>query len=57
VREPFTRLIARDQLIAYPYQGFWAPMDTLKDQQELERLQRSGTAPWAVWEHDRVQVA
>jgi glucose-1-phosphate cytidylyltransferase len=46
VDEPFRRLIQADQLIAYPYDGFWAPMDTLKDQQLLECLHRSGKAPW-----------
>lgn len=46
VEEPFRRLIEADQLLAYPYDGFWAPMDTLKDQQLLESLHRSGKAPW-----------
>jgi glucose-1-phosphate cytidylyltransferase len=46
VEEPFRRLIAADQLLAYPYDGFWAPMDTLKDQQLLETLHSSGKAPW-----------
>jgi len=46
VEEPFRRLIEADQLIAYPYDGFWAPMDTLKDQQLLEGVHRSGKAPW-----------
>ena len=34
--EPFRRLIEKDQLIAHRYDGFWAPMDTLKDRQMLE---------------------
>jgi glucose-1-phosphate cytidylyltransferase len=46
VEEPFRRLIESDQLLAYPYDGFWAPMDTLKDQQLLEGLHQSGKAPW-----------
>ena len=46
VEEPFRRLIEADQLSAYPYDGFWAPMDTLKDQQLLESLHESGKAPW-----------
>ena len=46
VAEPFERLIAEDKLIAYPYDGFWAPMDTLKDKHELEALFDSGRAPW-----------
>ena len=46
VDEPFRRLIEADQLLSYPYDGFWAPMDTLKDHQLLESLHRSGKAPW-----------
>jgi glucose-1-phosphate cytidylyltransferase len=51
VHEPFQRLIAAEQLIAYRYEGFWAPMDTLKDQQQLEGLMESGSAPWRVWDN------
>jgi glucose-1-phosphate cytidylyltransferase len=46
VEQPFGRLIEREQLLAYPYDGFWAPMDTLKDKQRLESLWESGRAPW-----------
>jgi len=46
----FQRLIADRQLVTYPYEGFWAPMDTLKDRQMLEALYESGRPPWAVWE-------
>jgi glucose-1-phosphate cytidylyltransferase len=46
VDEPFERLIEREELIAYPYDGFWAPMDTLKDTQRLDGLWNSGEAPW-----------
>ena len=46
VEEPFHRLIEEGKLIAYPYGGFWAPMDTLKDKQVLETLLGSGNAPW-----------
>ena len=49
VIEPFQRLIAKRQLITYPYEGFWAPMDTLRDRQQLESLFERGRAPWAVW--------
>jgi len=37
------------KLLAIPYDGFWRPMDTLKERAELEELYRSGEAPWAVW--------
>jgi glucose-1-phosphate cytidylyltransferase len=46
VEEPFQRLIAEGRLSAYPYDGFWAPMDTLKDKHVLETLLESGQAPW-----------
>jgi glucose-1-phosphate cytidylyltransferase len=35
VEEPFGRLINERQLMAYPYEGYWARMDTLKETQEL----------------------
>jgi glucose-1-phosphate cytidylyltransferase len=50
VQEPFQRLIKEDLLISYRYQGFWAPMDTLKDLQHLESLYESGHPAWAVWQ-------
>jgi glucose-1-phosphate cytidylyltransferase len=51
VEAPFQRLIARDQLRAYRYDGFWQAMDTFKDQQRLEQLYASGNAPWEVWKN------
>jgi glucose-1-phosphate cytidylyltransferase len=49
VIEPFHRLVAEKQLIGYPYDGFWASMDTFKDRQQLEGLWAGGLAPWEVW--------
>jgi glucose-1-phosphate cytidylyltransferase len=49
VIEPFHRLVAEKQLIGYPYDGFWASMDTFKDRQQLEGHWASGLAPWEVW--------
>jgi glucose-1-phosphate cytidylyltransferase len=49
VIEPFQRLVAEQQLIGYPYDGFWASMDTFKDKQQLESLCAGGAAPWEVW--------
>jgi glucose-1-phosphate cytidylyltransferase len=51
VNGPFERLIAQKQLIGYPYDGFWASMDTFKDKQHLENLWGSGVAPWEVWKN------
>src|SRR5690349_22583300 len=42
VIEPFQRLVAEKQLIGYPYDGFWASMDTFKDKQQLESLCAKG---------------
>jgi glucose-1-phosphate cytidylyltransferase len=49
VEEPFQRLAHDRQLIGYPYDGFWASMDTFKDRQQLESLYATGMAPWEVW--------
>ena len=46
VNEPFARLIERQELLAYRYEGFWEPMDTIKDKQKLDALIDNGTAPW-----------
>jgi len=53
VREPFQRLIAKQSLLAYKYQGFWQCMDTFKDQQHLENLDQCGRAPWKLWERSK----
>ena len=47
VAEPFRRLIEQGELLAYRYEGFWEPMDTIKDKQHLDALAESGRAPWA----------
>lgn len=46
VEAPFQRLIEADQLMAFRHEGFWRPMDTLKDKQVLEDLVDKGTMPW-----------
>jgi glucose-1-phosphate cytidylyltransferase len=48
-RGPLERLAATSQLMAYRHEGFWQPMDTLRDVTNLERLWSSGEAPWKVW--------
>jgi hypothetical protein len=52
VEEPFQRLIEADQLLAYPYDGFTASMDTFKDKQHFDELYSKGKAPWEVWLRD-----
>lgn len=48
-REPLETLAADGQLAAYQHNGFWQPMDTLRDKTHLEELWSSGRAPWKVW--------
>jgi glucose-1-phosphate cytidylyltransferase len=46
---PLERLAREGQLAAYEHDGFWQPMDTLRDKNQLEALWNSGNAPWKVW--------
>lgn len=48
-QEPLEQLAAAGQLAAYQHEGFWQPMDTLRDRKLLEDLWASGHAPWKVW--------
>ncbi|WP_371432018.1 glucose-1-phosphate cytidylyltransferase [Novosphingobium sp.] len=47
-REPMERLAAGGELVAFRHDGFWQPMDTLRDKQHLEQLWQDG-APWKIW--------
>jgi glucose-1-phosphate cytidylyltransferase len=47
---PLNQLAEEGQLMAYEHQGFWQPMDTLRDKIYLETLWREGKAPWKIWE-------
>lgn len=49
VYAPFQRLIAEKQLVAYPYNGFWACMDTFKEYRMFEDRYARGDTPWEVW--------
>jgi glucose-1-phosphate cytidylyltransferase len=46
VVEPFQRLIEKGELIEFRYEGFWEPMDTIKDKQRLDALAETGNPPW-----------
>lgn len=46
---PLTGLAADGQLAAYLHDGFWQPMDTLRDKNQLEELWASGHPPWKTW--------
>ena len=43
---PFEQLAAAGQMDAYRHEGFWAPMDTLRDKEYLEELWAQNRAPW-----------
>lgn len=48
-RGPLESLAACGELMAYRHEGFWQPMDTLREKQRLEALWNGGLAPWKVW--------
>lgn len=48
-REPLEQLAREGQLSAYKHEGFWQPMDTLRDKVHLEELWSTGKAPWKIW--------
>ena len=50
ILEPFQRLIAKRELVAVPYDGFWQNMDTFKDKLQLDEMAAQGRAPWQVWD-------
>jgi len=49
LEQPFQRLVAQRQLVAFQYDGFWVAMDTFKDKQLLDDMYSQGDAPWEVW--------
>ena len=48
-KEPLERLAAGGELAAFRHDGFWQPMDTLREKEQLETAWASGHAPWKVW--------
>ena len=48
-REPLEQLAANNELSAYLHNGFWHPMDTLRDRTSLEELWAADRSPWKVW--------
>ena len=47
--KPLNNLASSDQMVAFNHDGFWQPMDTLRDRQHLEELWSSNKAPWKIW--------
>ena len=50
-KQPINKLAKDNQLVAYKHSGFWKPMDTLRDKQELENLWQSNNALWKIWDN------
>lgn len=48
-KEPLTKLASNNELMAFEHEGFWQPMDTLRDKVYLEELWSSNKAPWKTW--------
>ena len=47
--EPMAKLASDDQLRSFKHNGFWQPMDTLREKNQLEDMWASGKAPWKSW--------
>ena len=48
-RAPLEDLAEQGELMAFRHDGFWQPMDTIREKQLLESLWESGEAPWKTW--------
>ena len=48
-KEPLENLAKNGQLMAFKHYGFWQPMDTLRDKNNLEKLWNENKAPWKNW--------
>jgi glucose-1-phosphate cytidylyltransferase len=48
-QEPLAKIAEVGQLMGFEHKGFWQPMDTLRDKNQLEQLWASGNAPWKTW--------
>ena len=46
---PLKSLASDGHLMSYTHEGFWQPMDTLRDKVYLQELWETGEAPWRVW--------
>ena len=51
-RDPMLAMVHDKKVSAYMHDGYWQPMDTIRERQELEAIWASGEAPWKVWQDD-----
>lgn len=55
-REPLEQIARDNQLNAYKHSGFWKPMDTLREKNELTDMWQTGKAPWALWLNEKTLI-
>lgn len=55
-KEPLESLAKNDELMGFKHEGFWQPMDTLRDKNYLEELWKTGRAPWKTWDKELVNI-
>jgi glucose-1-phosphate cytidylyltransferase len=48
-QEPLKNLAFDGEMFTYKHEGFWKPMDTLKDKNDLNKLWDTNKAPWKIW--------
>jgi len=48
-KEPLQKLASNGEVFTYKHGGFWKPMDSLKDKNDLNDLWINNTAPWKIW--------
>lgn len=51
-KDPLENLAKDKQLVTFKHSGFWKPMDTLRDKNQLEEMIENGTAPWIKWDNN-----
>lgn len=49
-RDPLENMASQNELFAYKHNGFWKPMDTLRDKMQLEDMWNKNQAPWKIWQ-------
>jgi glucose-1-phosphate cytidylyltransferase len=49
-QEPLQKIAKDGQLVGFRHEGFWRPMDTLKDKQDLNEMWNTHSAKWNIWE-------
>lgn len=53
VEDALVRLVRRRRVIAYPYEGYWSPADTVKERAHLDEMYHKGHCPWMIWDQER----